>query len=96
MTPLFILFGKNTAVNTLPEKLWFYAIILAASVLSINVLITTLSKEIPAIILFPLFNGMGLILTSLMSSIVFKEKLTVISVLGLLAGVAGLVMVNVK
>ena len=45
-------------------------------------------------ILFPLFNGLGIILVSVGSVFLFGEKLTPKRIVGLFLGVLGLCLVN--
>jgi len=55
---------------------------------------TSLAALVPSAILFPLFNGLGIMLVCLGSALVFKEKLTAKKLVGLGLGVAGLCFIN--
>ena len=68
----------------------------AVSLCVISLVMTSLAGAVPSVILFPLFNGSGIILVSLGSTLVFKEKLTRKNLLGLFLGVLGLCLVNFK
>lgn len=66
----------------------------AVSLCIINYVMTTLASSIPSVILFPLFNGLGIVCVCVGSSILFKEKLTKKKVVGLIIGLIGLCLVN--
>ena len=55
---------------------------------------TVAAKTIPSILLFPITNGGGVLIAAVVSAIVYKERLTAKSVLGLTLGVAALVVIN--
>ena len=50
---------------------------------------------VPSVILFPLFNGLGIILVCLGSAVAFKEKLTKRKLIGLVCGIVGLCFVSI-
>lgn len=98
----FLIIGATSFVkkSPLPEKQDKTAIILsgAASALSLSIIsfvMTSLASAVPSVILFPLFNGLGIISLTFASAIIFKEKLTSVKIAGLLLGVLGLCLVNV-
>ena len=66
----------------------------AFSLCIIGFVMTNLASGVPSVILFPLFNGLGIILVCIGSVFAFKEKLDTRKILGLIAGVAGLYMIN--
>ena len=66
----------------------------AFSLCIIGFVMTNLASGVPSVILFPLFNGLGIILVCIGSVFTFKEKLDTRKILGLIAGVAGLYMIN--
>lgn len=66
----------------------------AISLSVISFVMTTLASSVPAVILFPLFNGLGIILVCIGSVFVFKEKLNVKKIIGLILGVCGLFLIN--
>ena len=68
----------------------------AVSLCVISLVMTSLAGKVPSVVLFPLFNGSGIILVSLGSILVFKEKLTRKNLAGLFLGVIGLCLVNFK
>lgn len=70
------------------------AVISAVSLSVISIIMTSLAALVPSAILFPLFNGLGIMLVCLGSALVFKEKLTAKKLVGLGLGVAGLCFIN--
>ena len=66
----------------------------AVSLCTISFVMTSLSGRVPSVLLFPLFNGLGIIFVCIGSAFVFKEKLTVKKLIALALGVIGLCLVN--
>lgn len=66
----------------------------AISLSVIGFVMTTLSRAIPSVVLFPLFNGLGIIFVCIGSAFVFKEKFNAQKAIGLIIGVIGLCLVN--
>lgn len=67
----------------------------AVSLSVISFVMTGLAGRVPSIILFPLFNGLGIIFVCIGSVFAFKEKLSIRNVIGLLLGICGLCLVNI-
>lgn len=98
----FLIIGSTSFVKKapLPEKKEKTPVILCGigSALSLSIIsfvMTSLAGAVPSVILFPLFNGLGIICLTFASAIFFKEKLTPVKIAGLLLGVFGLCLVNV-
>ena len=66
----------------------------AVSLCIISFVMTSLSGRVPSVLLFPLFNGLGIIFVCIGSVFAFKEKLTAKKLTGLAFGVIGLYLVN--
>ncbi len=66
----------------------------AVSLCVISLVMTSLAGSVPSVILFPLFNGLGIIFVCIGSVFAFKEKLTPKKTAGLILGVLGLCLVN--
>ena len=60
----------------------------------ISLVMTKLAGNVPSVLLFPLFNGLGIIFVCIGSVFAFKEKLTVKKIIGLILGLVGLCIVN--
>ncbi len=70
------------------------ASISAASLSVISLVMTYLASKVPSVVLFPLFNGVGIIAVCIGSAFAFKEKLNVKKIIGLIVGIVGLCLVN--
>ena len=66
----------------------------AISLSVISIVMTSLAGKVPSVILFPLFNGLGIIFVCVGSVFAFKEKLTPKKIVGLIIGVIGLALTN--
>ena len=66
----------------------------AVSLSIISIVMTKMAGSVPSVVLFPLFNGLGIIFVCVGSVFVFKEKLSIKNIVGLLLGVCGLCLVN--
>ncbi len=68
--------------------------LLALAVFAINQIVTTLASTVSSVILFTVSSAITVIITCLVGSIVFKEKLTAKNIVGLVLGFASIVIVN--
>lgn len=84
---------KEESFTSLKAAL-FPAIGSAVSLCIIGLVMTNLTDAVPSVILFPLFNGLGIILVCISSVFLFKETFTRQKLFGLLMGVIGLCLVN--
>ncbi len=66
----------------------------AVSLSIISLVMTNLASNVPSVVLFPLFNGVGIIAVCIGSIFAFKEKLNAKKIIGLIVGVLGLCLVN--
>jgi len=76
------------------KKLIWCALGSSVSLCVISIVMTKLASTVPSIIMFPLFNGSGIILVTLLSAWLFKEKLTPKRIIGFVVGLVGLFLVN--
>ncbi|MBQ7898198.1 MAG: EamA family transporter [Clostridia bacterium] len=74
--------------------LFLCAIGSSVSLCTISLVMTGLAGSVPSVILFPLFNGLGIIFVCIGSVFVFKEKMTTKKIIGLILGVFALCLVN--
>lgn len=72
-----------------------FAVASALSLCIISLVMTALAGKVPSVILFPLFNGLGIILVSVGSVFAFREKMTLQKGIGLIVGILGLSLVNI-
>lgn len=68
----------------------------AISLSVISFVMTGLASSVPSVILFPLFNGLGIITVCIGSVFIFKEKLNIKNVVGLILGILGLYVINLQ
>lgn len=92
---ILLLCGKKEKENKKEfKKIIAPAIGSAVSLSVISVVMTMLAGRVPSVIMFPLFNGLGIIFVCISSVFVFKERLNGKRWVGLLLGVLGLCMIN--
>ncbi len=72
----------------------FCALGSAVSLSVISFVMTELASGIPSVILFPLFNGLGIIFVCVGSVFAFHEKLNCRKIWGLILGILGLYIIN--
>lgn len=85
--------GENKSGSIL-KSIIFYVIIMSVCLFANSFFKTLAAGYIPSARLYPLNQGCSLILSSLMSAVLFKEKLTKKCILGLLLAFAGLLVIN--
>ncbi len=79
----------------LPPKLYLYASFLAFAVFVIQQFVTLLTPSISAAVLFTLVNGSASVIAIIVGAVVYKEKITPKSVIGLILGVASLICIKI-
>ena len=86
----------NPAVchEKLQRKLILFALISAAALFAVNQLATFATDKVEPVILFTFINGGNTIIAAVIAALFFKEKFTVRSTVGILVGVAALVIVK--
>jgi drug/metabolite transporter (DMT)-like permease len=67
----------------------------AVSLSVISFVMTSLASNVPSVILFPVFNGTGILLVCIVSAVLFQERLTMRKIIGLIVGILGLFMINI-
>lgn len=75
------------------KKVWFYILIAAAS-LYINELFTVYAAQLPSAIYYPLSKGLTVACSFLMDVLLFKDKVTVKKIIGLITVIIAIVLVN--
>lgn len=76
------------------KRLALYGALLALAVFVIGQLVTVLAKTVPSAILFPVSSAIALIAGSAAGAIFFKEKMTLLTVLGILLAIIATVLLN--
>ena len=75
------------------KKHLFFALICGICIFGMNFLNLKLSGLLPSQLFFPVINGSAIVLSSLMSVILFKEKLTKRQIIGLIGGIFSLIAI---
>ena len=79
----------------LNKKAFVYAVLLAGAVFVINQLATTSTPLISAVILFAFINGGATIISTVVGALMFKEKITVKTAVGLVLGIGSLILLQI-
>ncbi len=85
---------KRTGYKPMESLLLICGALLALAVFAINQLVTMMASTVPSVILFTVTSALTVIITCVVGSVVFKEKLTWKNVIGLVMGFAAIVIVN--
>lgn len=102
IVPTLILFllSKPQSIKNINRQdkktITFCALGSAISLSVISLVMTRLASNVPSVILFPLFNGFGIIAVCIGSVFAFKEKLNTKNIVGLILGVLGLCITNLR
>ena len=83
--------GENIKLG---KTLYICGIALAAAVFVINQFATTLTALLPPVFLFTFINGGGTIISTLVAAVMYKEKLSVYSILGVIIGIGSMIMIK--
>ncbi len=86
--------AEKKKIEPPPRKALIFGAVLAVACLLVSQLSTVVSKTLPSVLVFPIVNGGGLILSTIIAALFFKEKLTGKSIIGLLLGVCALLVIN--
>ena len=90
------LFAKIKAeerVKIYTKRFWILGILFAIGVAVVNKMNLYLSGALPGVIFFPCSNGGIIMLSTLCSAVMFKERLTKIGWAGIITGVAAIVLI---
>lgn len=89
---------KNVSDEKKPlmtKTLYICGALLALALFSINYLVTTLGKNIPSVVLFPVSSAITITITAVVGAVAFKEKITLKKAIGMLLGLSAIVIINV-
>ena len=102
---LFTLFKKKTKNEepalseerrpVLSKKLVVCGILLALALFLINIIITEMGKTVPSIIIFPVSSAISIIIATLVGYFIFKEKLSLKKIFGLIVGIASIIVIGI-
>lgn len=85
---------RESEKKSLPKGLIFYAIILAFAVFVIQQLVTLLTPVLSSAVLFTFVNGGATVIAAIVGAVMYKEKLTVKSIFGIILGIASMVCIK--
>ena len=85
--------AENRGVELPYKKVWAY-ILIAAAALYLNELFTVYANQLPAAIYLPLSKGLAVGCTFLLDITVFKDKVTLRKLIGLVTVTAAIILVN--
>lgn len=98
--PAALIMGKRQAEADGGEKvklgktLYICGAALAAAVFVINQFATKLTALLPPVFLFTFINGGGTVISTLVAAAMYKEKLSVYSILGVIIGIGAMVIIK--
>lgn len=84
----------RSRVKEVSKPVFLYGTISSLILLAGNQLATIAGRNIPSAIMFPINDGGATIITAITAAVLFKEKLTIRSVCGLILGIGSLIIIN--
>ena len=78
----------------LPKKLILYAVYLSFAVFIIQQFVTLLTPHLSSTVLFTVVNGGATVIAAIVGAVLYKEKITPKSALGIILGISALIMIN--
>ena len=93
---LFYVFSKEKSGNGKEsvKKISGYIVVMAICLFVNSYFKTVSAKYLDSAVLYPLNQGMALILSSVMAAVFFKEKLTLKAIVGLILAFVGILIIN--
>lgn len=85
---------KTAPEKTVYRKVAGYVAVMAACLFANSFFKTLAAEHLDAILLYPLNQGAALILSTLMSSVCFRERITVKCICGIVIAFVGLLVIN--
>lgn len=85
---------KHANGNADIKKIFRYILIMAICLFANSYFKTLAAGHLSAVLLYPLNQGCALILSAIMASVLFKEKITTKAVIGILTAFIGLLIIN--
>ncbi len=86
---------KKQPIPGTDRELFGFTVFAAAAVFGISQISTAASAMIPVAVLFPVSDGGGMIISAITAALVFKEKLTIKSILGIIIGIAAIILIQI-
>ncbi len=76
------------------RKNWHLMVLCGAANGAVNLFVILLSPEMNTSLMFPLISAGGIVLTSLVSIFIYKEKLSLLQYIGMVLGIGAIVFMN--
>lgn len=89
-----VLYSEKGKISISVKKGWFWAAVRGIANGVVNLLVMILGGKLPISLLFPVISAGSIILSSAISVIFYKEKLTKIQLAGVAIGVVSIVFLN--
>ena len=78
----------------LPKPLFIYGLMLAIALFVINQFATMATPLISAVVLFAMINGGATVISAIVGAIMYKEKISIKTVLGIVLGIGALILIQ--
>lgn len=78
------------------KPIWLFVVIMAACLFLNSYFKTLAASSLDAVVLYPLNQGLAMVLSSIMAVVIFKEKIGLRSALGIGLTLAALILINVN
>lgn len=92
---VFLLMKKQENNEKMSKKVFIYVIIMAICLFGYSYFKTLAAKTVDSATLYPLTQGLSLIISSLMATFLFKEKLNRNAFMGIILAFIGLMVLNI-
>lgn len=87
--------GIDRPHEVFPKSLYLFGLALAFALFVINQLATLSTPLISAVVLFAIINGGATLISAIVGAVMYKEKLTVRSIVGLILGIGALILIKI-
>lgn len=88
--------SKNEKLEKFPKMLMVYIMILGFAVFVIQQTVTMLTPVMSAAVLFTIVNGGATVIAAIVGAILYKEKITIKSAVGLLLAIGALIVIKTQ
>ena len=97
VTMVVLLLGLSVSSRekfSLSKKQAFYGVLAGVLSCLYNRFNLTLSKELPSVVFFPIFNGALVLLCAIMGAVLYKEKFSKLQLFGVITGIIAIVLLS--
>ena len=86
--------GAEQNPKRIPGKMMGYIVVMAICLFLNSYFKTLAAEHLDTVLLYPLNQGLALVLSTVMATALFREKLTAKAIFGILTAFAGLIIIN--